>query len=167
MRRLNPVERKIAGSYKANSGVCKNCREYCRQKELELHGRLSFFNAREKFRRNQYRVVFVGKNTWYDEQDVEGLEYLGMSGFKDCRSDGALMFLTRRSRFWGFIQDVARQLYPDEENETGLLDHISITNLTKCNTSRGYQDTTPDYLTENCVNIFEGESNKPGCSAVR
>lgn len=59
--------------------------------------------------------------------------------------------------FWGFIQDVAKQLYPEEGSKAGLLDHISITNVTKCNTSKGYQDTTPYCLTENCIEIFEEE----------
>jgi len=48
-------------------------------------------------------------------------------------------------------------LYLEEANEARLLDHISITNITKCNTSKGYQDATPHQLTENCTEIFEEE----------
>jgi len=101
--------------------------------------------------------VFVGKSHWYDKTQVEELKFLGSTEFRDCRDDGAVMFLTRQSMFWGYIQDIAKQLYPEEGNEARLLDHISITNVTKCNTCLDYQDTTPYRLTENCIEIFEEE----------
>ena len=155
--KLNAVEQRIVDSYNAKSGRCKECREYCNEKGLQLHGPLSFFNIGEEFENDQYRVVFVGKTHWYDKTQVEELEFLASCKLRDCRDDGTIMFLTRQSRFWGFIQDVAKQLYPEEGNEARLLNYISITNITKCNTSKGYQDTTPYRLTENCVGIFEEE----------
>jgi len=155
--KLNAAEHRIAESYKAKGDKCKACKEYCREKGLELHGPLSFFNIGEKFEHDRHRVVFVGKNHWYDKTQVEELEFLDPSRFRDCRDDGAVAFLTRQSRFWGYIQDIAKQLYLEEGNEARLLDHISITNITKCNTSLDYRDTTPYCMTDNCVEVFEEE----------
>lgn len=155
-KKLNAAEQRIVESYKTKSDRCKMCKEYCKDKGLPLHGPLSFFNIGEEFEHNRYRVVFVGKTHWYDKTQVEELKFLGFSEFRDCRDDGVKMFLTRQSRFWGYIQDITKRLYP-EEDEATLLDHISITNITKCNTSQDYRDTTPHLLTENCIEIFEEE----------
>lgn len=159
---LNAVEKRVVNSYSAKSDKCKGCKDYCSEYRLPLHGPLSFFNIGDEFEKDRYKIVFVGKNTWYDKSNVEGLNFLASSKLRDCRDDGTKMFLTRRtlgdkpSRFWGCIQDIAKQLYP-EENEAQLLDHISITNITKCNTSKDYRDTTPCLVKENCIEIFEEE----------
>jgi len=156
--KLNAAEQRVVESYETKSDKCKECKEYCEEKGLQLHGPLSFFNIGEEFEHDRYGVVFVGKTHWYNKTQVEELKFLGSSKFRDCRDGGTLMFLTYRwSRFWGYIQDIAKQLYLEEENEAELLDHISITNVTKCNTSVDYRDTTPYYLTENCIEIFEEE----------
>ena len=155
--KLNAAERRIVESYKTKSDKCKVCKEYCEDKGLQLHGPLSFFNIGEEFEHDRYGVVFAGKTHWYDKTQVEELKFLGASKFRDCRDDGTVMFLTRHSGFWGYIQDIAKQLYPEEGSEAELLNHISITNVTKCNTSVDYRDTTPYHLTENCIEIFEEE----------
>ena len=136
--KLNTAEKRIVDSYNVKSDKCKECKEFCNEYGLQLHGPLSFFNIGNEFEKDRYRVVFVGKTHWYDGSQVGELEFLSSCKFRDCRDDGTMMFLTRQSRFWAFIQDVTKQLYP-EENENRLLDYISITNITKCNTSRGYQ----------------------------
>jgi hypothetical protein len=157
---VNPTEQRIVESYKAKSDKCNACIEYCEENGLQLHGPLSFFNIGEKFDHDRYRVVFVGKNSWYDKSNVESLPSLASTKLKDCRLDGSEWFTTRLSRYWGCIQDIAKQLYPEkrsDEDMIDLLDNISITNLTKCNTSTDYRDTTPFRLTENCIEIFEEE----------
>jgi len=156
-QKLNTLERRVAESYKTKSNDCKRCEEYCEEKQLPLHGLLSFFHIGEEFENDRYGVVFVGKTHWYNKSQVEELQFL-CSRFRDCRDNGTTMLLTRQSRFWGCIQDIAMQLYPEGENDADMiLNHISVTNLTKCNTSEKYQDTTPYYLTENCIELFEQE----------
>ena len=154
---LNAIEQEIAERYRAKSDRCKVCKEYCEEKRLQLHGPLSFFHIGEKFKHDRYKVVFVGKTHWYDKTEVEKLKFLGSSTFRDCRDDGITMFLTRQSMFWRYIHEIAKRLYPEEENEAAILNYISITNLTKCNTSTDYRDTTPYDLTDNCIEIFEEE----------
>lgn len=160
---LNLAEQRVAEAYAraTKSGKCRNCLEYCDQVGLELHGPLSFFNIGENFDKDKYGIVFVGKNTWYDKCDIEVLQFLASSKFKDCRLDGLDMFSTRPSPFWEFIYDISMQLYlKGNDEESALLDslnNISITNLTKCNTTKDYRDTTPYRLTENCIEIFEEE----------
>jgi len=154
---MNTLEQKVVESYNTKSDNCKWCEEYCEKKGLQLHGPLSFFHIGEKFENDQYKVVFVGKTHWYNKSDVEKLQFLCYK-FRDCRDDGARYLLTRYSMFWGCIQDIVMQLYPNEENDADrILSHISVTNLTKCNTSENYQDTTPYYLTDNCIELFEQE----------
>lgn len=155
--KLNAVEQEVAKRYRAKSDRCEMCKKYCEENRLQLHGPLSFFHIGEKFRQDQHQVVFVGKNHWYTTTEVEELKFLYSSTFRDCRDDGTTMFLTRQSMFWRYIHDMAKRLYPEEEDEAEILDHVSITNLTKCNTSTDYRDTTPYDLTDNCIEIFEEE----------
>jgi hypothetical protein len=154
--KLNIIEQRVIKSYEIN-GKCQECEEYCREKRLPLHGPLSFFNIGKEFEMDRYGIVFVGKTTWYSKSDVEELKFL-YSKFRDCRNDCREMFEDCRSRFWGCIRDIAEQLYPEGGNDVNrLLNHIAITNLTKCNTTLNYPDTTPYQLTENCIEIFEQE----------
>ncbi len=155
--KLGAIEQKIAESYKVKGGLCKRCQRYCKENGLPQHGPISFFNVGRLFESDRYKVVFVGKNHWYDKADLEEMSFLAPSKFRDARTGGVVAFLERLSIFWGYIQDMARQLYPEEEDEVDLLDHISITNITKCNTTTDYRDTTPYYLTDNCVEILEEE----------
>lgn len=155
--RLGAIEQRIAKSYRANRESCKRCQRYCEKNGLQLHGPLSFFNIGDQFENDRYKVVFVGKNHWYSKTDVEEMGFLAPSRFRDARAGGLWAFLDRQSIYWRCIQDIAKLLYPEEEDEVDLLDHISITNITKCNTSKGYRDTTPYYMTDNCVEILEEE----------
>jgi len=155
--KLSAVEQDIAEAYKTKSDRCNICKAYCKEKGLQMRGPLSFFNVGEKFEHDRYKVVFVGKNHWYDKDAVEKLKFLGFSTFRDCRDDGTTMFLTRQSMFWRYIYNIAKRLYPEEENEAEILNRISVTNLTKCNTSTDYRDTTPYELTDSCIEIFEEE----------
>ncbi|MBT0160834.1 hypothetical protein G4O51_12715 [Candidatus Bathyarchaeota archaeon A05DMB-2] len=156
---INSIEQRVAECYKVKGYRCELCKSYCREKGLQLRGPLSFFNIGKDFERDQYKVVFVGKTHWYNKDQVEEIGFLEQSRFRDCRDDGTKMFLTRHSRFWGCIQDITKKLYPEQGSEElpDLLDRIAITNITKCNTSSDYRDTTPYYLTENCLEIFEEE----------
>lgn len=69
--KLNSAEQRIVDIYNAKSGKCEDCKEYCKEKGLQLHGPLSFFNVGDGFENDQYRVVFVGKTHWYDKTQVE------------------------------------------------------------------------------------------------
>jgi len=152
------LESKVIESFKTiDVSKCKECEEYCRRWNLPLHGPLSFFNIGENFGHDQYGVVFVGKATWYNQNNVNEVSFL-TPNIRDCRDGGTKMILERRSSYWKFIKKIAQQLYP-EKNEAELLDYISITNLTKFNTSKSFHDETPLFLTKNCIdNIFEKEN---------
>ncbi len=153
---------------KRNEGCIGDCDIICRKEKpaLERHGPLSFFNIGNNFEGDKYKILFVGKNTWYDKEDVDKLkkfpEYLE-SAFQDCRADGREMFEHNHRMLWNCIRKITQQLYPKSQNESGswkfdeLWASIAITNLTKCNTSTGSGDTTPYSLTRRCIPFFSKE----------
>jgi len=140
------------------NGDCEGCKVYCKEHELEIHGPLSFFNVGNEFENDKYKVVFVGKTHWYNSEEVKKLKFFPDSIFRDCRNDCLEMFKTYSSRsFWGQLRSITKKLYPNFKSIEELLQKIAITNLTKCNTSKGFRDTTPYALTERCIELFEKE----------
>jgi len=156
--RMNALEQKVLETYRSKSYRCTMCQDYCNRKRLELHGPLSYFNIGDEYEDDEYRIAFVGKTTWYDKSDVNELSRYPGSIFRDCRNHCKSMFENHPSKFWVYIRRIAQQLYEEEKDNTNrLLSHIVITNLTKCNTSEGSDDTTPYFLTDKCAEIFEEE----------
>ena len=139
------------------------CKDYCVSKGLPQNGPLSFFNVGDSYgkKEDKYKVVFVGKNHWYNKEEVDALNCYPNSIFRDCRNDGAKMFTTRQKGYWRELRKITDLLYPNwKDDAERILKDIVITNLTKCNTSRisdGSEDITPNKLTDNCFNILEEE----------
>lgn len=157
---LNYLEKKVLDVYEKNGYICKRCKTECpkRYSSLEIHGPLSFFNIGNSFAEDKYKILFVGKNTWYNQKDVNNTKIFGTSSFKDCREQGRQMFRDGTSRFWTIIKQITQQLYPEDITDHGKLwNHIALTNLTRCNTSQDSYDTTPYYFTEQCIKFFEEE----------
>ena len=154
---MNGLEHKILRTYKEMDGKCEECNIYCKNHQLELHGPLSFFCVGNEFESDKYKVVFVGKTHWYNKKQVDELNNFENSIFKDCRNDCFDMFKNYGSQFWVYIRKIAEKLYPDLNSAENLLNQIVITNLTKCNTSEGSEDTTPFALTDRCIELFEKE----------
>ena len=157
---MNKYETEIIEMYRKNSQFYKNCQSVCSSKGLPQSGPLSFFNIGDSFGKkdDKYKVVFVGKNHYYVKEDADELDCYPRSIFRDCRADGADMFRERRKGYWDGLRKITDLLYPDEkDNPEKILDYIVITNLTKCSTSSGSEDTTPDDLTDNCAKILEEE----------
>jgi hypothetical protein len=131
---------------------------------LQVHGPLSFFNIGDNFAEDKYKVLFVGKNTYYnDNNDFNNLKHYPNSTFWDCRADGREMF-ENQSYFWLRFREIIQLLYPQDNvgepakwNFDKLWSRIALTNLTKCNTSTDSLDTTPYCFTKHCVDFFEEE----------
>ena len=157
---MNKYETEIVEMYRKKSHMFENCNNFCSSKGLVQKGPLSFFNIGDSFgkRADKYKVVFVGKNHWYNKKEVDELDCYPNSIFRDCREDGAKMFKERQKGYWYGLRKITDLLYPDEkDNAEKILDYIAITNLTKCNTSPCSEDTTPYELTDNCAKILEEE----------
>ena len=109
---MNRLERKVLDVYEKNSDVCERCKtEYPdRYISLEIHSPLSFFNIGNNFVEDRYKILFVGKNTWYDQKDVDDTKIFAKSTFKDCREQGRQMFREGTSRFWISIKQITQQL---------------------------------------------------------
>jgi hypothetical protein len=174
---MNSLENKVLGVFEKNADICVKCGAECPERYKSLkppHGPLSFFNIGDGFAEDKYKILFVGKNTWYNKDDVEKLEGFPeypKSAFRDCRDDGRDMFEHNCSMFWRCIREITQELYGDPDlypqckNSSGrwdfdkLWEHIAVTNLTKCNTSTETDsgDSTPYYFTEHCKGFFEKE----------
>ena len=143
MSRLEGLEKDVfAEMCKAEIEVCKSCSE-----NEKKHGPLTFFNIGKGYKDDPYKILFVGKNTWYDESDVKRLEFVEHppSHFKDCRDDGRDMFEHNCSMFWNCLREITQKLYDDKKQKYNQLrnshkrcdyfdeqwEHIAVTNLTK------------------------------------
>jgi hypothetical protein len=157
--KTNSLEREIIEALDGKTSKCPDCELYCRDNGLPKHGPLTFFNVGEKFGNDRYSIVFVGKNTWYNTQDVCELDFFPDSKvFRDCRAQGAYMFKNDSRAFWSYTKEITKRIYPEfKEDLDSVLDRIVITNLTCCNTSEGPDDTTPFHLTDNCFAMFAKE----------
>lgn len=166
--KMNTLEKRVfEEAYKMENEGCESlCEGICQKAKppLEKHGPLSFFNVGDEYEKD--RILFVGKNTWYDKGDVDTLKNYPGSKFKDCRADGKEMFSNPEkypSRYWGCLREITQALYPQYKTESSkwefdkLWDRVAVTNLTKCNTSLNSLDTTPYGLTRYCIPFFEAE----------
>jgi hypothetical protein len=164
---MNNLEREVIRSYQIKHDFCKQCKEEGKKRYpmLEPTGPISFFGVGERFENDFFKVLFVGKNTWYNKDDAIGLKTFSGSDFKDAREDGRDLFEHNCSAFWRCIREITQRLYPQFKKPSRtwdykeLWEHIAVTNLTKCNTSTeiDYGDTTPYYFTEQCIQLFEEE----------
>jgi hypothetical protein len=160
---LNELETEIIEMYRRKSHLFDKCKEFCLSNELPQHGPVSFFNVGDDYGsegKDEYKIVFVGKNHWYDFENLKAdcAEFEPPFLFKDCRKYGANMFRERQRGYWSGLRKITDELYPEiKDDSEKILSLIAITNLTKCSTSANYKDTTPYALTDNCVEILKEE----------
>jgi hypothetical protein len=130
------------------NSLCKECREKCEDKNKV--GPFSFFHIGKNFQNDEYKVLFVGKNTWFDYDEFEYLKNeKNRGGIIDVREIGAAYLKTGSTPFWDFILEITRKLY--DVNYYEGTDKIAITNMMKCNISNGSRDKTPDFMKECCI----------------
>lgn len=75
------IEKKIGDDEK-----CNDCKECAKDKSLKLVGPVSFFHVGSNFGKDEYMIVFVGKNTWYGKEDFEKEKKIG--NVADVRESG-------------------------------------------------------------------------------
>lgn len=159
---MNSIEKDIFKMYiKKRIGTTDN--KYCRdcKKNSQLAGPISFFHVGSNFENDQHKIVFVGKNTWYDQEGFNYERYLGQS-FADARKNGrdSLNGMNNKnSNYWPYIRNIAEALYGNFE--LGI-ENISVTNIIKCNTTgenTNSSDNTPKNIKQKCIDsrIFEKE----------
>jgi|GEM_PF-422646 len=160
---MNSIEKEIFDMYiKENLGnemKNRHCR-ICKQND-DLAGPISFFNFGSNFNRDKYKIVFVGKNTWFDMDDYIEYKYDG-AYFADARKVGSDSLYGKRnnnSPYWGYLECIIQKLYG--KTEEGIK-NIAITNIIKCNTTGAQEnsdDKTEKHIRNNCINssAFEKE----------
>jgi len=141
---------------KRNKKICDECQQ--KEKILNDGHPVSFFVVGENFRKEKYRVMFVGKTVqsgWEEDEPIDR-----DSGFIDARIYGYKLFLP----FWGTaglfpcIKEVCRKLWKINDAEK-LWEKIIITNIVKCSISES-GDQPSKILHENCIlkaRFFETE----------
>lgn len=155
----SPLEKAVFDMYKTlELGSIEN--KYCKvcKTNENLAGPISFFHIGSNFNKDKYKIVFVGKNTWYD---VDG--YLESKHYKEDFADAREFGLERlnhpKRSYWININYIIQKLY-------GTLDegikNVAVTNLIKCNTKgekNNPDDKTERYIKNNCINcgVFEKE----------
>lgn len=155
----SPLEKAVFDMYKRlELGSIEN--KYCKvcKTNENLAGPISFFHIGSNFNKDKYKIVFVGKNTWYD---VDG--YLESKHYKEDFADARKFGLDRlnhpKRSYWRYINYIIQRIY-------GTLDdgikNIAITNLIRCNTKgeeNNPDDKTESYIINNCINcgVFERE----------
>jgi len=139
----------------------ENCR-FCKKFEKDkLAGIISIFHVGSNFEKDKYRIVFVGKNTFYSKKDFEaeanGKHFADVTqtGRDSIRGEGI------KSSYWSYIRAIIAKLY-DKERFEDAIENISLTNIIKCNTTGedgDYRDKTPKEIIDSCLKsrIFEKE----------
>jgi len=158
---MNPIEKEIFDMYIREKMGCKSGNEYCKicQRNKNLAGPISFFHVGSEFKKDKYKIVFVGKNTWYNKNNYEEARYKRRC-FADGREFGRDSIKEPISSYWNYIKNITEKLYA-EDISIGM-ERIAITNIFKCNTSAEKDDSsdiTPHDIRQNCINfgIFEKE----------
>lgn len=162
---MNSIEREIFNMYNkekiGSETENKYCR-HCKDKYKNLAGPISFFHVGSNFANDKYKIIFVGKNSWYDKQSYEK-ERLPEKSFADATETGRWSLLggNDNSMYWDYIRDIIGKLYSNI-NEKEKIKNIAITNIIKCNTTgeKGISDDkTPKDIVKNCIasRIFEKE----------
>lgn len=144
---------------------CKRGNEYCNycKRNKKLAGPISFFHVGSKFNNDKYKIVFVGKNSWYNKDGYQD-EISAKGCFADARKDGRDSIngygeYKINSHYWGYIRHITEKLYG---NMRDGVERIAVTNIVKCNTTGekdDYSDNTPNDIIQKCIDfgIFEKE----------
>ncbi len=161
--RTTSIKEKIFNMYdeeKVGCQVNEYCK-FCKKNYKELAGPISFFHIGSNFENDRYKIVFVGKNSWYDvdgfkRDKVKGKCYANAT--KNGR-DSIMRENNRHSNYWGYMRDIIKELYGNVEKG---MENIACTNIIKCNTNgekNVYSDRTPNDIKDNCIasGIFEKE----------
>lgn len=160
---MNLIEKEVFDTYIKEKVGCKKgneCCKYCKRNN-KLAGPISFFHIGSMFKKDKYKIVFVGKNSWYNKKDCKDDKY-AKGCFTDVREFGRNCInreAAKRSHYWGYIKYITEKLYGDIS--VGI-ENIAVTNIIKCNTTgeKGdYSDNTPDDIKQKCIDfgIFEKE----------
>lgn len=128
-------------------GLCRECKV---PKDINDGFPVSFFVVGKDFRKQESRLMFVGKTvqSGWEEVSIKN----GVSGFWDARMYGKEgLFLPSWSSgpFWQSIREICQRLW-EINNPEEMWRKIAITNLVKCSTSRDL-DETPLELKINCI----------------
>lgn len=134
---------------------CDLCKKIGKDK---LAGPISFFHIGSNFGNDTYKIVFVGKNTFYNKEDFEKEKKKGNvadvteTGRHSIKGEGENCI---NSPYWYYLRDIIVNLY---NNIDKGIKKVAITNLIKCNTG-GPRDITPEEIRRNCINfgVFENE----------
>jgi hypothetical protein len=91
---MNKLVKDVIRSFQIKYDFCKECKEEGKKRypKLEPTGPISFFGVGNRFENDLFKVLFVGKNTWYTKDDARGLKTFSDSDFKDAREDGRALF---------------------------------------------------------------------------
>jgi len=158
---MNSIEKEIFEMY-INEKIGKMGNEYCGycKKNSELAGPISFFHVGSNFENDQHKIVFVGKNSWYDKDGFQEDKY-SEGCFADTRKVGrdSIIGYGINSPYWRYIRYITEKLYG---NINDGVERIAVTNIVKCNTTGekdDYTDKTPKDIIKNCIDsrIFEKE----------
>ncbi len=141
-----------------NNKNCSKCKDIGGNK---LSGPISFFHIGSKFEEDGYKIVFVGKNSWYDKEgfkeEAKGKLYADATetGRDSIKGEGDNCI---KSPYWNYMRAIIEKLYNNDAFE-----NVAITNLVKCNTTGedgNPRDETSENIRKNCINgcnIFERE----------
>lgn len=159
----NNLEDKVFKMY-GKKGIGTNKNHYCKScknsdKGGKLAGPISFFHIGSKFEGDRYKIVFVGKNSWYDKKEFEK-EKVKDKHYADATETGGDSIRGEGtecidSPYWKYLRAIIVELYKNLDEGSK---NVAITNLVKCNTG-GPRDETPEDIRKNCIDsrIFEKE----------
>lgn len=169
---MNELQNQIFHLYesKSVSSLCKGCEEIRINKypEKNLCGPISLFGVGNNFESDKYKILFVGKNNWYQPDQIAELEHILNSHFGNATKGGRIMFEfdfpdqsaekhSRRSAYWRCIREITKDLYPEEET-SARWNRIAVTNLVKCNIFTGNSvDITPYDFSDKCLELLNEE----------
>lgn len=156
----SPIERKIFDIYKKKKlGSLENihCRDCKRNKDLA--GPISYFHIGLNFNGDKDKIVFIGKNSWYDKEGYQEERYL-KECFADARKTGRVSINGNgenaiKTQYWSYIRNLTEKLYGNIRDGK---ESIAVTNMVKCNTTgekekNGSYDKTQNNIIDNCINF--------------
>ena len=136
----------------------------CKKHHPDLAGPISFFHIGSNFENDKYKIIFVGKNSWYNKigYESERVEGTSIADATETGRDSLIGAWNEKSKYWDYIREIIKKLYINIKEEEERIENIAITNIIKCNTTGEkniYDDKTPKDVIENCIasRIFEKE----------